>query len=72
MLPGKQTNEMLRRYLNIGRFAFHKEQKTIFGKLRDQYPKGTGFVILPMDMEIYGCRKSYYQVPGSNGVVGRT
>ncbi|MDB5223375.1 MAG: hypothetical protein JWN83_2042 [Chitinophagaceae bacterium] len=50
-LPGKQTKEMFSRYLNIGRYAFHKEQSTIFSKLRAQYPGGTGFVILPMDMD---------------------
>lgn len=51
MLPGKQTTEMLKRYLNIGRYAFHEKQSTIFGKMQDQYPADTGFVILPMDME---------------------
>lgn len=50
-MPGKQTKEMFKRYLNIGRFAFHKEQKTILSKLKSQYPNGTGFVILPMDMD---------------------
>lgn len=50
-LPGKQTTAMFRRYLSIGRYAFHKEQHTIFTKLRDQYPEQTGFVALPMDME---------------------
>lgn len=50
-LPGPQTKEMLQRYLNIGRYAFHKNQKTILSKLKDQYPNDTGFVVLPMDME---------------------
>lgn len=50
-LPGKQTAALFRRYLNIGRYAFHKEQKTVFAKLKDQYPEHTGFVVLPMDME---------------------
>lgn len=39
------------RYINIGRFAYYKQQARIFIKLRDQYPTGTGFVLLPMDME---------------------
>ncbi len=30
VLPGKKTKEMIGRYLNIGRYAFHKEQLTIF------------------------------------------
>lgn len=50
-LPGKQTKEMFGRYMNIGRYAFHKEQKTILSKLKSQYPGNTRFVILPMDMD---------------------
>lgn len=50
-LPGKQTKEMFQRYLNIGRYAFHQKQKTILSKLRSQYPRDTGFIILPMDMD---------------------
>lgn len=64
MLPGKQTKEMLKRYLTIGRYAFHERQSTILGKLKNQYPKGTGFVILPMDMESMDAgtiKKSYRQ-----------
>ena len=57
LLPGKQTTAMFRRYLNIGRYAFHREQSSIFGKLRDQYPAGTRFVVLPMDMEYMGAGK---------------
>lgn len=49
-LPGKQTREIFLRYLNIGRYAFHKQQTTILSRLKGQYPKNTGFVILPMDM----------------------
>lgn len=50
-LPGKQTKELFQRYLTIGRFAFHKEQGSTLGQLQRQYPEGSGFVILPMDME---------------------
>ncbi len=50
-VPGSQTKEMFLRYLNIGRYAFHLKQKTIFSKLHGQYPDGTGFIILPMDMD---------------------
>ncbi len=57
-LPGKQTKEMFNRYLNIGRYAFHEQQSTIFSKLKDQYPAGTGFVILPMDMDYMEAGKS--------------
>jgi hypothetical protein len=50
-LPGKQTKEMLKRYLNIGRYSFNGKQGYVLGKLENQYPEGSGFVILPMDME---------------------
>lgn len=50
-LPGKQTKAYLARYLNIGRFAFYDDQQDIFDKLKDQYPKGSAFVVLPMDMK---------------------
>jgi predicted TIM-barrel fold metal-dependent hydrolase len=53
-VPGKQTKELFQRYLNIGRYTFHKDQGTIFSKLRAQYPIGTGIIILPMDMEYMG------------------
>ena len=51
LLPDKKTLQFLARYINIGRFAYYKNQGRIFVKLKDQYPNGTGFVILPMDME---------------------
>ncbi len=50
-IPGKQAKELFMRYVNIGRFAFHERQNTVFSKLKGQYVKGTAFVILPMDME---------------------
>lgn len=49
-LPGKRTKELFERYLTIGRFAFHKTQKRTLEDLEKQYPDGSGFVILPMDM----------------------
>jgi predicted TIM-barrel fold metal-dependent hydrolase len=50
-LPGKNTRALAQRYLNLGRFAFHKLQSRNFSDLRAQYPIGTQFVVLPMDME---------------------
>lgn len=50
-LPGKQSKEMLERYLNIGRYSFNGKQASVLSKLENQYPEGSGFVILPMDME---------------------
>jgi len=51
MLPGKETKKLAARYLNIGRHAFYRRQEGIFINLRDQYPSGTRFIVLPMDME---------------------
>jgi predicted TIM-barrel fold metal-dependent hydrolase len=63
LLPGKQTLELFRRYLSIARFSSYKYQAHIFGRLRSQYPDGTGFVALPMDMEFMqagGVRQKYH------------
>ncbi len=63
MMPGKETKELAGRYMNIGRFAFYDNQKDVFQRLRYQYPNGTRFVILPMDMEFMDAGKvkeSYY------------
>lgn len=64
LLPGKQTTELLKRYINIVRFANYKEQSRVLSRLRLQYPPGTQHVILPMDMEFMGAGKparSYYK-----------
>jgi predicted TIM-barrel fold metal-dependent hydrolase len=53
-LPGKQTGELIKRYILIGRFSRYKTQDNIYYKLAAQYPKDTGIVILPMDMEYMG------------------
>jgi len=50
-LPGKQTKELLERYMAIGRFAFHRTQGGTLKQLKEQYPEGSCFIILPMDME---------------------
>lgn len=50
-LPGKHTKELIKRYMNIGRHASHKEQSDTFARLRKQYAPGSAFVALPMDME---------------------
>lgn len=49
-LPGSKTKELLARYMTIGRFTFHREQRKTLDQLQRQYPGGSGFVILPMDM----------------------
>ena len=50
-LPGKNSKALIERYLNLGRFAFHKNQSRNFSDLRGQYPLDTHFVVLPMDMK---------------------
>lgn len=61
-LPGKQTKEVFKRYLNIGRYAFHKKQDVTLRQLKNQYPKDSCMVILPMDMEFMkaGCPPESY------------
>lgn len=56
-IPGKETRKLFDRYLTIGRYTFHREQGKTLNQLQSQYPKGTGFVILPMDMEFMGAGK---------------
>lgn len=56
-LPGKETKQLIERYMTIGRFAFHKTQQRTVDDLEDQYPSQTGFVILPMDMEYMSAGK---------------
>lgn len=57
MLPGKQTTELLKRYLNIVRYANYREQSKVYSRLRLQYPPRSKMVILPMDMEFMGAGK---------------
>lgn len=57
LLPGKKTIELLKRYILIGRYSRYQGQAGIFSKLSGQYPTGTGFVILPMDMRFMGAGK---------------
>lgn len=49
--PDKQTVKFIIRYVNIGRFAYYKSSFQSFQRLVWQYPAGTGFILLPMDME---------------------
>lgn len=65
-LPDKRTLQFLRRYVDIGRFAYYENPKILFKKLTDQYPVGMGFVLLPMDMEFMEAGKL-----AADGVFGR-
>jgi len=51
ILPGPDSRALAMRYLSIGRFAFYQHQQNVFERLQHQYPTGSGFVLLPMDME---------------------
>ncbi len=57
-IPDKSTFTFLRRYFNIGRYAYYHHACDIYYKLKSQYAPNTGFVILPMDMEFMGAGKS--------------
>lgn len=48
---GPERLEFLLRYINIVRFTSNDGQAYIFNSLEQQYPVGTKFVVLPMDME---------------------
>ncbi|OMP74541.1 hypothetical protein BW716_34825 [[Flexibacter] sp. ATCC 35208] len=50
LIPGKQTFAILGRYTNIVRFANYKDQFRVYDRLKKQYPPGTKFIVLPMDM----------------------
>lgn len=51
ILPGKETMALFSRYVQIGMFSKYKLQSGIYNKLKNQYPPGTHFACLPMDME---------------------
>ncbi len=51
MLPGKHTTELIKRYMNIIRFARYQDQFRILSRLISQYPDGSSMIVLPMDME---------------------
>ncbi|MGJ1439520.1 amidohydrolase family protein [Sphingobacterium siyangense] len=57
LLPGPETAAYIKRYLSIGRFAFHQKQVTIYRMLEKQYPQDGRFVVLPMDMDYMGAGK---------------
>lgn len=51
LLPGKMTTDLIERYILLCRFSLYKHQHGIMARLKAQYPPGTGFVVLPMDMK---------------------
>ena len=62
IIPGKESKKLIERYLLIAKFAVYKRQTHIFSKMKDQYPKGSGFVLLAMDMKYMKagkCKDSY-------------
>lgn len=70
LLPGPESKELVDRYLSIGRFAFHQNQNTVFSRLKSQYPEGTGFAILPMDMAYMGAGKIGNDYTYANQMIG--
>jgi len=62
-LPGKDSTALIKRYLLIGQVSKLKYQHNIFSTLATQYPEGSKFIVLPMDMEYMGAGNvpvSYY------------
>jgi hypothetical protein len=51
VLPGPKSKELASRYIKLARFSFYTKQENVFKKLKNQYPEGTKFIVLPMDME---------------------
>ena len=50
LLPGQHMTELLKRYLNIVRFANYRDQWRVYDRLVKQYPPGSQMIVLPMDM----------------------
>ena len=50
LLPSSEIKQLLGRYLMMARFAIYKKQGGIANKLKHQYPIGTHFYLLSMDM----------------------
>ena len=54
---GKDRLEFLLRYINLLRYSDYTTQGRIFERLKQQYPPGSKFVVLPMDMEFMAAGK---------------
>jgi predicted TIM-barrel fold metal-dependent hydrolase len=54
VLPGSRTTELFKRYVLLGRFSIYERQDKTWSLLTSQYPAGTKFVVLPMDMTFMG------------------
>ncbi|MBK7095933.1 MAG: amidohydrolase family protein [Saprospiraceae bacterium] len=59
---GPLSAKMMARYWNIVNYANYIEQRRIFFKLASQSPKGTRFVVLPMDMAYMDAGKPPYNL----------
>lgn len=57
LLPGNALKALLNRYLMMAQFTTYIKETSVFEGLRKQYPIGTQFVILPMDMAYMGAGK---------------
>lgn len=50
-IPNNLSIELMLKYWQLAEYAKYNTQSKIFMRLRYQYPKGTQFVVLPMDMK---------------------
>lgn len=54
---GKEWVALKLRYINLLRYARYARMSGIFHRMKDQYPRGSKFIVLPMDMEYMGAGK---------------
>jgi len=50
-VTGPNLKAIYERYMLMGRFAFYKNQRMVFVRLKSQYPPNMNFVVYPMDMQ---------------------
>lgn len=51
LLPGEKTKMLFRRYVKMAKFALYGSQSNIYSRLKRQYPLGSHFILLSMDMK---------------------
>ena len=49
-LRGDFNTQLAKRYIQMGEYARYREQDAIFSRLKNQFPDGSKFIVLPMDM----------------------
>lgn len=63
-IAGSASIQLLKRYYNIAKLSKDKDQLYVFTVLKNSYPDGSRFVVLPMDLDYAGAgnaKKNYLQ-----------